>query len=198
MKNPIESIGKSLAQAQVDIMLSLGVMLGIVKIKTKKMKRDAIIVLCHHLDDLTEEHKKRLDAGISLFNEDKADRIIVHGPNTKKYLIKQGIPEERIFTCDKSKTTIGEAYFIKEEILLMNNFKRLFVVSSDYHIRYRVPLIFDFILGKDFDTKYIEVESGKLHDSAIFWNELKSTSYAINLFNNGSIEEYIKNENRIT
>jgi len=33
MKNPIESLGKALAQATVDIILSLFVMLGIIKIK---------------------------------------------------------------------------------------------------------------------------------------------------------------------
>jgi len=150
--------------------------------------KDAIVVLSHKCESirLSKEYKKRMDAGIELLLNGKSNKIIICGKNSeeiaKKYLINSGINEECILTQEKSRNTIEEAFLTKTKLLYPRNWKKIIVVSSDYHIRYRAALIFDFIFGKKFEIDYVEVESGKLRNNKIIMNQMDSLNYFLEMF----------------
>ncbi|MBS3090600.1 YdcF family protein [Candidatus Pacearchaeota archaeon] len=143
--------------------------------------KDAVIVLSHKIDKrgrLSEEYKKRLDKGIELVVRKKAEYIILCGEkadkDVKKYVIDKGIQADKILFQTTSKDTIGEAFFTKKQILIQKNLRNIIVVSSGYHIRYRAGLIFDFILGKNFNIEYVGVRSSKLNNVKVIEDQMNS------------------------
>ncbi|MEK6935023.1 MAG: YdcF family protein [Nanoarchaeota archaeon] len=157
-------------------------------------KYDAIIVLPY----LTlpnglpsEENQDRLDKAIELFKKGNIDFFIVCGKNDhnskqpithaksmEDYAISKGIPESVILKEEKSVDTVGHPIFIKNEIIKQRNWKKLIVVSSDYHIQ-RVKKIFDFILGEDFSIDYISSKTNKNTPEII-----KKESNSLQVFHN--------------
>lgn len=122
--------------------------------------------------------KKRLEGGLKIILNKKASNIILcsetANEDIKNYLIKKGVSEKNIILQDKSGDSIGEAFFTKKYVLVPNNWKDIIVLSSDYHIRYRIGIIFDFILGNDFNIEYVGVESGRLKDSETIKDQIRS------------------------
>ena len=140
------------------------------------MKADTIIILGGQVNQdgsVEEILKTRLDKGIELFNEGTAPYIIMSGkygfltidepPITeaeamKKYAVEHEIPEDKILLEDKSKDTIGNAYFTKIKYLKPRNWNKLVVVTSDFHLK-RTKYIFNKVLGPDYQIKYIGADS---------------------------------------
>lgn len=145
---------------------------------------DAIIILSHRLEHgrVSREYKKRLDKGIELFFKKRAKYLVLCSEtateSVKKYAIKKGIKGNRILLQPKSKNTIEEACFTKE-ILSSKKLKNIIVVSSDYHINYRVKIIFDCILKDDFTIKYAEVKTKRLNNSKTIKDQLNSLDYFV-------------------
>lgn len=139
-------------------------------------KYDAIIVLAGGIKpngELSATSKERMDAGINAFKEKLSEKLVFSGcwsflltyvpPITeseamKNYAILRGVQTNQIFKEEKSKDTLGNAYFVKTEILIPNNWKNILVVTSDFHIP-RTKYIFDHILGPSFQTDYQGVPS---------------------------------------
>jgi uncharacterized SAM-binding protein YcdF (DUF218 family) len=150
--------------------------------------KDAVIVLSHRLEKNgkpSEEYQKRLAKAMQMLSQNIARNIILcsetANPDIRDHLIKNGIAESRIFLQTKSKDTIGEAFFSKK-IALSKGWKNLAVVSSDYHLRYRAALIFDFIFGDKFSIEYLGVNSGRLRDAKTIKNQIDSLNMFLKLF----------------
>ena len=125
---------------------------------------NCIVVLAHEMNsigELNEESKSRLNLASEIFFNKNINAIITSGWNYRKdcplfiadvfkmELIKKGIASKYIFKELKSKDTVGDAFFIKKNILRKKNWNKVLVVTSDYHVD-RTKIIFDFILGKSY------------------------------------------------
>jgi len=106
-----------------------------------------VVVLGKRLNDdgsMRKELIGRIESGIQVFNENKADYLCVTGgmPNKKAalteasqmyaYLIEKDFPEEKIIYEDRSLTTWGNAMRLKK-LLKDETIDRIFLVSSKYH-----------------------------------------------------------------
>ena len=131
--------------------------------------KDAIIVLgcgVKENKDLPDNAKQRVNSAIELL--DKKTKLIFCGKYSflakkipkiaeakamKNYAISKGIASSTIICENKSKDTIGNAYFVRL-ILKDKNMFQITVVTSDYHMR-RTKYIFNKILGDEFIIEYV-------------------------------------------
>lgn len=139
--------------------------------------KDVIIILGGGIEpdgSLPESPKLRVNKGAELFKSGVAPRIIMSGkwgfwllqapPRTeaeamKEYAVSIGVPEEAIYAEKDSIDTIGNAYFCKINFLEPNNWKKVLVVTADYHAT-RTGAIFEKILGDDYELECVSSESG--------------------------------------
>jgi uncharacterized SAM-binding protein YcdF (DUF218 family) len=133
---------------------------------------DSIVILPHESDsdgNLLKDSLLRADLAIDLYSRGCSKSILTLGwdyrPDSnitlsqsfKNYLISSGIPEEIIIEDKNSRDTVGDAFFSKI-ILSKKNFKKLIVVTSDWHIE-RSKIIFDSIYGKKFQIKFLDIKT---------------------------------------
>lgn len=125
---------------------------------------DAIVILGHALNNdatIDDTLKARLDLGKKLFFDKTAPIILLSGGIANKtagipeavamqeYLIKQGIPKERIITERNSLTTVQNAKYCAP-LLKSHNLNSITLVSSSYHLKrwYLNPvMLFKFYMG---------------------------------------------------
>lgn len=141
------------------------------------MNKDVIIVLGGGIGPggaLPETSKLRVAKGVELFkDEEVASRIIMSGkwgfwldvkpPRTEAEAMKEcavnlGVTDNVIFKEEVSMDTIGNAYFCKVNFLEPNKWRRIVVVTSDYHIS-RTRYIFEKVLGDDYSIDFVGVGS---------------------------------------
>lgn len=136
--------------------------------------KDSIIVLAGGVNkdgSLPEIPKKRVEKGVELFKNNAASKIIMSGKYgfwldyfkdiparseaeaMKEYAVSLGVSEESIILEDTSKDTVGNAYFTKVNILEKNNWKKVIVVTSEFHLE-RTKFIFDTVLGPEYEIEY--------------------------------------------
>jgi len=131
------------------------------------------------------EYQNRLEKAVQIFFENNLDYIVLLSESTTQkninFLKNLGISSDKILLEPEPKDTIGEAFFIKRNILLPYNVNKVYVVSSDYHLEYRAKIIFDFILQNDFAVKYCYSKTEKMHNRKIIIDQLKSLEYFNNL-----------------
>lgn len=149
--------------------------------------KDVIIILGGGINrdgSLPDLPKKRVEAGIELFKERHAQRIIMSGkygfwldesgviPSRseaeamKEYAVALGIPADSILLEEESKDTLGNAYFTKVNFLEKNNWKKVVIVTSDFHFE-RTKYIFNLVLGHDYSIDYVLSETGVLQEKQI-------------------------------
>ena len=156
-----------------------------------------IVVLSNDINSdgtLKENVKSRTDAGIVLYSASLVDKLtmsgkctalkdgkmeahITHAEAMKRYAVERGVLEENILKDEKSITTVGQAYCVKREIIVPNNWDSFAVLTSDYHIA-RTKEIFNFIFGKDFNINYISVPSEHYKNQ----KEIKAEARRIKVF----------------
>ena len=127
---------------------------------------DSIIILSHEMDvngNLSEESLSRLKMAGSMYFQKKSKNIITVGWDYrsdsdlfisdvyKSNLISMGVPANSIISENKSRDTVGDAFFSKK-IALKFNWKKLLVITSEYHIL-RAKKIFQFIYGNEFNLR---------------------------------------------
>jgi len=145
----------------------------------------SIIVLSHRLEDglNSKEYQRRLDIGIKCFHEYNANQIVLCSETANIqnliYVHDHDILERQILLQSESTNTIDEAIFCKE--LLRP--QQLIVVSSDYHIYYRVPLIFGYIFGNQYQIQYEAVSTNRTIDKDTMLDQIKSLKYFFKRFN---------------
>jgi uncharacterized SAM-binding protein YcdF (DUF218 family) len=69
----------------------------------------------------------------------------------KDFLLKKGIPKEKIILECKSRDTAGNALFTKQ-IVQKHNWKNILIITSDFHIK-RTKTTFNFIYGNGYKIK---------------------------------------------
>ncbi len=134
-------------------------------------KYDAVIVLAGGVNSdgtLPQIIKERINLGIRLLQESASDFLVFSGHFTfvldnplnlsesesmKTYAISQGIAESKILLDDKSKDTLSNAYFVKVDLAIPRNWKKLAVVSSETHIE-RAKYLFNKVFGANFKIDY--------------------------------------------
>lgn len=71
---------------------------------------------------------------------------VVEAMAEARYLLRRGVPQQRILTETASYDTIGNAYFSLAIHVLPRNFRHLLVITSDFHMA-RTQAIFEWIYG---------------------------------------------------
>lgn len=134
-------------------------------------QKDCILVLGSgvHLDgSLTAIGKSRVEKGVALYKKGSAHRMLFCGSYSYKltrapqkteaqamrdYALALGIAREHCFLEEKSKDTIGNAYFAKQ-FLERQNWRSFFVVTSNYHLP-KTEYAFKKVFGKEFSFELI-------------------------------------------
>jgi len=157
-------------------------------ITSKAIKADAVIVLANQMDKkglLNFESIARANKAVELFNELKIPNIVTCGWAYRKdseikiadafkaYIVNSlGVNSNKVIAELNSRDTVGDAYFTKINLALILNWRKLCVVTSDYHVA-RTQEIFNFIYGNNF---LVEVFGASIiHDNSILNRELAST-----------------------
>jgi len=138
----------------------------------------AVICLSHQLDEknnLSLDSIKRLRKSFQVFNENSCESFITTGWKIKKdlqkplssimadYVVKNSnISRDSIFEETNAKDTVGEAVFIKKNFFLTHNdFNKIYVITSDWHLN-RAKEIFEFVFGdKDDPVLHFKKVSGE-------------------------------------
>jgi len=157
------------------------------------MEYDSIIVHGQKVKDngsLNEAVKGRIDTSLDFYFEGEAPVLICSGGYTnpranvseaasmRNYALHKGVDEKSIFLEEKSKETIGNAFFTKVSYLEPNRWQKNIVVSSDWHLP-RLGMVFERVLGENYYTKLVgsrdditEDELKKLKQKEKFWYHL--------------------------
>lgn len=77
----------------------------------------------------------------------------------KDYAITLGVPSDQVLIENDSKDAEGNADFVKVNFLEKNNWKNVIVVTSDFHF-IRTRMIFDQVLGPEYQIEYVAVDHG--------------------------------------
>jgi uncharacterized SAM-binding protein YcdF (DUF218 family) len=135
------------------------------------MKYDAAIILGHELENdksLSEVTKRRTDLGIMFVKEGQAESLIMSGGHEdfgekygvsiadamKQYALRKEISEYSIHTEDASSETVGQLVFCKQGVIDPMNFRKLVVLSHDYHLD-RMKAIGKVVFDGDYDVDYL-------------------------------------------
>lgn len=134
------------------------------------MSVDAVIVLANLMDAdgiLNDESARRAAKAADLFTQTGATALVTCGwayrPDSDiviadafaAHLIRHhGIDPASIVVEPHSRDTVGDAYFTKANLALPRRWRRLLVVTSDYHAA-RTGEIFDFIYGDDAEVSVV-------------------------------------------
>jgi uncharacterized SAM-binding protein YcdF (DUF218 family) len=157
----------------------------------------AVIILAHWMDKqghLDQETQDRIRLAYDQFHQIKADFFITTGWNYRddtplclgnqvaEVLIQDyGISRQKILTDNHARDTVGDAYFIRKNILSAYDVRNVVVVTSDYHAN-RAGLIFRTLLPKNIDVDVCSAQSALLHDPAKIQHEQQSTQAFIDTF----------------
>lgn len=135
---------------------------------------DAVIVVGYRFEDqwkLPDHSQRSLRSVATLYKQQKTPLIVVSGkwslafdkekitPPTSeaeemtKALIALGVPEGAIIKEEHSKDTIGNAYFVKKEVVEPMRLHKLLIVCGQFHLT-RVRYIFNKIFGSNYQLDY--------------------------------------------
>lgn len=138
---------------------------------------DAIIILGSGINQdgsLPGNLKLRVSKGVQLYTQGLAKNIVMSGNYSfwlddsreipfrseasamREYALMLGVPETDIFIEEKSKDTLGNAFFTKIDYLEKNDWKQVMVVTSDFHLK-RTKFVFDHVLGPQYAIEYYPV-----------------------------------------
>ena len=138
---------------------------GILKIELY----DTAIVLGAYVNDdgsITQVGRTRMDKALDLYRERKVAKIIVSGGATNSrvakseaktmydYALINGLPKADIVMEETAGSTVGNAYYVKINILQANGWHNNIVVTNDFHI-VRAKQVFSKVLGKCSATAYL-------------------------------------------
>ena len=134
---------------------------------------------------------ERLNKGITMYNIEKYDLIIVSGGNVqensvfsesyvmKNYLLKYYIPKNKIIEENKSMDTIQNSLKCLNIVNKFKNIKQINILSSEFHIE-RVKAVFNHYFYK-YNLKYIK--SNNIISGEILKKKIKNEKKYLSLFN---------------
>lgn len=116
----------------------------------------------NRLDKAIELHQKLhckiLLSGEYSFLYDKVKPPFTEAFKMEQYLLDKEIPQEDIFKEERSKDTIGNAYYSKKYFFIPEKQKEAIIITSDFQFE-RVKYIFNKIFGSDYKLKIIGIKS---------------------------------------
>lgn len=119
-----------------------------------EMSFDAVVVLGGGVGVGSASHYRVLKA-IEILGDGLSDRLILTGSREEMLFMKSvaigRASPDRIVECEPSRTTVGNAYYVKLKALELN-LRRLAVVTSYYHVE-RARKIFEWVLGEGFEIE---------------------------------------------
>lgn len=145
-------------------------------------RADALIVLGRGIDpdgSLPRLAKQRVERAAELFAWQTAPRIIFSGrcslmtdviPAVTEagamadYAVGLGLPREALHVEEKSRDTIGNAWFVMRDYLEPNDWTSIRVVTSDFHIQ-RTAWVFQKVLGVGYDISFSPAPSELDHST---------------------------------
>lgn len=139
------------------------------------MNYNTAIILAHELNkdkSLSQQTKSRTEIGIEYYKSGKVKTLIMSGGHEdfgekygislaevmKQYAIAQGIPEPDIFKEEVSWETVGQLIFCKLGIIDPKQFKKILIISNDYHIK-RIKAISGIVFDKPYSIDFIGVRT---------------------------------------
>lgn len=154
----------------------------------ESIKPDAVIVLANQMDIngiLNNESKARAVMAVKIFNEKSAKCLVTCGwayrddtnikiaDAFKSFIVDElGISSDQVVTELSSRDTVGDAFFTKINLALSSSWKRICIVTSNYHVA-RTQEIFNFIYGNDYLIDVIGTAVST--DNTVLSNEISST-----------------------
>ncbi|MBU0758150.1 MAG: YdcF family protein [Nanoarchaeota archaeon] len=160
---------------------------GILPESTKKRVEKAVDL---YYDELDENTKIIMSTKWSFLIDGKKNRP----PHTEAYAMKEYALEyaesisksskelePNILLEEESKETIGNAVYTKCIYLEPNDWKRVGVVTSEFHMP-RVKQIFNRILGDEYTIRYFETEN--MLDGPELWQRNQLEKFLLNIFEN--------------
>lgn len=129
------------------------------------------------LDEAIRLHKslgcKILVSGEYSFLYDKVKPPFTEAFEMQKYLLGKGVSIDQILLEERSKDTVGNAYYSKKYIFIPRKEKEAIIITSDFQVE-RVKYIFHKIFGQEYKLKIIGIKS-ELPDSEreVVWQRQK-------------------------
>lgn len=138
--------------------------------------KDVIIILGGGINKdgtLKEYSRTRVEKGVQLYKEGKANKILISGKHAfvidykpkkteaeamKQYAIKLGAEKTDILKEEQSKDTVNNAFFVRKLFLEPKKWRNIIIVTSEYHMP-RAKITFNKILGRKFNIEFIESNS---------------------------------------
>ncbi|MFP4119019.1 MAG: YdcF family protein [Candidatus Woesearchaeota archaeon] len=161
-----------------------------------KERYDKAVELQEHYDSIvcsTDKSYRKLDE----FRDTTEARI------GKNYLLKRGVPEEKILLEEKSRDTFSNAYFCRKEIVDPLEAKELTVLTSEFHMpktQYVFKLVFPenhydigFIASANGTVDRKQLQSRKISESLVlsFYKNALTEHYRITPGDMASIKNYM-------
>lgn len=89
-------------------------------------------------------------------------------------LLKLGVPNEAIIKEEESKDTIGNAYFLKKQIIEPMQMKSILVICADFHLK-RARYIFQKIFGDKYEYEFEGINTNA--DESVF--KIQEETYVV-------------------
>lgn len=137
------------------------------------MQFDVIVVLAGGLTPegtLPQSVKDRVVVASNSYQHHRASKILMSGrwsshwehfpPLTteaglmRAYAISLGVPKKSILVEEHSQNTFENAFYVTKLFLEPNNWKKILVITSDFHIR-RTSRIFSKLLGSEYSLQFL-------------------------------------------
>lgn len=114
------------------------------------------------LDEAVKLHEdldcKILVSGEYSFLYDKVKPPFTEAFKMEQYLLSKGVSAEQILREERSKDTIGNAYYSKKYIFIPKEEKEAVIITSDFQVE-RVEYIFHKIFGPEYKLRIIGIKS---------------------------------------
>ena len=134
--------------------------------------------------NLDKETKNRVKEGVNIYKNKISNKILMTGGKINNefseaslmgnYAIKLGVKNKDILLEEQSPDTFGNAIYSKQ-IIEKNKFKRLLIVTSDYHLE-RSLFIFHHVFGQSYTIMGFDVPTN-LFKKIILQKERKERKY---------------------
>ncbi|GLQ11428.1 hypothetical protein GCM10007913_33600 [Devosia yakushimensis] len=119
---------------------------------------------------LNDDSSARLETAVGILKETPKSRLITSGWNYRpdsSIMIAHamrdcarnvhGIAPHRILTDSSARDTVGDALFVKRNVVEPSHIRDLTVVSSAYHLP-RVQQIFEFVFGSGYRMRFVSTQ----------------------------------------
>ena len=88
-----------------------------------------------------------------------ADPAVTEAAAMARHARAIGLPAESILLEERARDTLGNAYFVRRDVLDPNGWRKLRVVTSDFHLS-RAAWVFRKVLGAGYDFAFTAAFSG--------------------------------------